>query len=226
MLLAITTSTPRFSAALADLGGNPLQHRVGEHPPSAHAESMFPTIDAMVKEAGATPRAIAAVACDIGPGSFTGTRVGLAAAKGIAFALDVPLWPVVSLEALAAEARAATGATRIATVVDAKRGESFLAAFGGDRDEPPEAVPKERVAARLAAWGPDLVYGQGLPDALALPRWSDGVGFVDARWVATVALRHAASGAQVPDLDRLEPLYAREPDAKLPRPVGSTIGRG
>lgn len=129
-VLALSTSTHRGSAAVleddrvlgtsgyADLGG--------------HAERIFSAITEALAAANITPADIELIACDIGPGSFTGVRVGVAAAKGLALGLGVPLVGVGGLEAMAAAAFA-TGAAKpqdtVVALVDAKKQEFFLAAY-------------------------------------------------------------------------------------------------
>jgi tRNA threonylcarbamoyladenosine biosynthesis protein TsaB len=120
---------------------------------------MFAEIDAAL--AGADRTSLDAIACDVGPGSFTGIRVGLAAAKGIALALDIPLVPVTSLEALAAAARIGGAEGPIVAVLDARRGEIFVQRFDGAEPGEPKHVPRSAIGDLLRAH-PDAVFC-GLP---------------------------------------------------------------
>ncbi len=99
-ILGIETSTQKGSIALMDRAT-----LVKELPLSAalnkHAERLLPQIDILLKETGTAPSDLAAIAVSIGPGSFTGLRVGLATAKGLAYALGLPLLPVSTLRAMA-----------------------------------------------------------------------------------------------------------------------------
>ncbi len=216
-VLGLSTSTPRGGAAIV-LGDRVLG--AAAYDDLAHAERIFAAIDEALGAAGLGREAIEAVACDVGPGSFTGVRVGVAAAKGIALALDVPLVGVTSLEAMAFEAFA-TGAAgpgdRCAPLLDAKKGEVFLAAYDASLTPllAPEHAPREEalarvpagavvvgaVAAELAGAGAAIARGPGLdlPSAAAIARI--GAGRIGG-----------APGAHDPGL--LEPLYVRAPDAR------------
>ena len=100
MYLALDTSTPRGSVCVG-VGSRVVAHRVIEGQGS-HSSDLIPTIGAVLLEARADLSALAGVVVGAGPGSFTGVRVAAATAKGLAHALDIPLWAVSSLEAAAA----------------------------------------------------------------------------------------------------------------------------
>ncbi len=104
-VLAISTSTPRGSAALVRDGE--AVAAVAYVDLQGHAERIFQAIEAVLAQSGETRRSLDGLACDIGPGSFTGVRVGVASTKGIALGLGLPLAGVTSLEAMAAAAFAA-----------------------------------------------------------------------------------------------------------------------
>jgi tRNA threonylcarbamoyladenosine biosynthesis protein TsaB len=123
------------------------------------AETLLPAIAALLEEASATLDDVGAYAISIGPGSFTGLRVGLSTLKGLAFGSDAPAFAVPTLAALAAEAP--EGAGPVAALLDARRGELYAAAFEAD--------------GRAGAWLPEGVYAAG--DLLArLPRPCRAVG--------------------------------------------------
>ena len=123
LILAFDTATDRATSALVG-DGEVLGERV------SRASTLLVDIDALVRQAGAHPRDVTGLAVGIGPGSFTGIRIGLAAARGLALALDVPAAGVSTLDALAA------GAPGAAAVIDAKRREVFVAG-------PPAIEPAE-----------------------------------------------------------------------------------
>lgn len=129
-ILAISTSTPRGSAALIRDGE--ATAAVAYVDLQGHAERIFAAIDAALAQAGEHRGAIEALACDVGPGSFTGVRVGVASAKGIALGLGLRLAGVGSLEAMAAAAFA-TGAAGpgdvVLSVIDAKKSEVYAAVY-------------------------------------------------------------------------------------------------
>ena len=113
LILAFDTATDRATSALVG-DGELLGERV------SRASTLLADVDALVRQAGAHPRDITGLAVGIGPGSFTGIRIGLAAARGLALALDVPAAGVSTLDALAA------GAPGAIPVIDAKRREVFV----------------------------------------------------------------------------------------------------
>ena len=221
-ILALTTATPRFGAALVD--GAVLVASVEHDEEMKHAERLFPAVERVLAEAGWSRGQLDAIACDIGPGSFTGVRVGLASAKGMALGLDVPLCPVGSLEAMAAAAFALGPAAvrRVACALDARRGELFLAAYGPDlqAELAPEHLLCDTALSRLDA----LELAQLLLCGRVLRGQVEGRRYLDdpscelpsAAWIGQIASGRLAS--PVPALDRIEPLYVRGPDAKVPPP--------
>ncbi len=126
MILAIETATEICSAALVQ-SGKIISHRsINEK--NIHSEQLMVLIDKMVHESNISKNAIRAVAVSIGPGSFTGLRIGLSSAKGFALALNIPLIPVPTLDGLAEEYRENhfTGKEAIfCSLIDAKRNEAF-----------------------------------------------------------------------------------------------------
>src|SRR5262249_1069525 len=120
LTLAFDTATGTATTALVR-DGDVLGERVGR------ASEILADADELVRAAGLTPADVDLLAVGVGPGSFTGMRIGLAAARGLALALDVPVAGVSTLDALAA---AAPGAV---PVVDAKRGEIFTLISGQAR---------------------------------------------------------------------------------------------
>ena len=216
-ILAITTSTPRFEAAFLD--GEAI--RVGGYDgEKAHAERMFAEIEAVL--AGADRASLDAIACDVGPGSFTGIRVGLAAAKGIALALDIPLVPITSLETIATAARLGGAEATIVAVLDARRGEIFVQRFDRAEAGEPHHLPRS-AQGELVRAHPDAAFC-GLPLGAGERRLADkvhGIETPSAAVMARIARDRLARDriAAAPPLELVEPVYLRPPDAKLP---GST----
>ncbi|MFA6437900.1 MAG: tRNA (adenosine(37)-N6)-threonylcarbamoyltransferase complex dimerization subunit type 1 TsaB [Bacteriovoracaceae bacterium] len=136
MILAIETATEVCSAALVD-------HQTviavrSQHEKNIHSERLLSLIDDVFSAAGIGRTAIDAVAVSIGPGSFTGLRIGLSAAKGLALALDVPLIAVPTLDGIAEAYRSARKSSDpdiFCAMIDAKREEAFYAFYKIDRDE-------------------------------------------------------------------------------------------
>jgi tRNA threonylcarbamoyladenosine biosynthesis protein TsaB len=225
-VLALSTSTPRGSAALVRDGET--LAAVAYADLAGHAERIFSAVDAVLAEAGVGRGALDALACDIGPGSFTGVRVGVASAKGIAMGLDLPLFGVISLEAMAAAAFALGAAGPgdvVAAAIDAKKSELFAAAYDASgaalvapctRAVGPEAFDLAVAAGRCVVAVGEVAVGVALPAGVILAR---GAAFdlPDAAWIGRLALGRLLAGER-PDAGPLEPLYVRPPDAKPAAP--------
>jgi len=235
MMLGITTATPRGSVALVEEGR--LVGRASYEGEMHHAERIFGALDELLTDVGVDRQSLGAVGCDVGPGSFTGIRAGLAAAKGIALGLGVPLLGVGSLEAMAAAAWAEPALPeldRVVCLLDARRGETFFAAY-------------DRCLGLVA--GPGHVRTPELLAALGELGRATGVGFVgrqasvlcppldrarvvdreacslpDAEWIARLAQTRIEHG-EGPPLGDVEPVYLRAPDAVQPA-AGAGPGPG
>ena len=233
LVLGLSTATPRGSVAL--LRGDRLLASCIYEDEMRHAERLFDTIDQVLADAQLAARRLTAIACDVGPGSFTGVRVGVASAKGMALALGVPLVPVGSLEAMAMAAFHAVGrdVAQVVCVIDAKRQETFFAAY--DRQLTARRGPAHIAAAEtLSALG-DLAEDRtvpfcgrasrelGLPPARLLE--APACELPHAEWVGRRAL--ALMNTQLPALADVEPVYLRAPDAvpNLPKPVNGRLER-
>jgi tRNA threonylcarbamoyladenosine biosynthesis protein TsaB len=156
-VLAIETSSPRGSVALAERGRVVLS--LEHDQANAHAERLLPLIERAFSESGFPKRSLERVAVGIGPGSFTGLRVGIALAEGIALGLGLPLVGVGALRAMAASAGARDTRLRV-PVLDARRGEVFVAAYTASGEErlAPIALPVETARGELAKLGADLHF--------------------------------------------------------------------
>jgi tRNA threonylcarbamoyladenosine biosynthesis protein TsaB len=190
LTLAFDTATSVATAALVR-DGEVLGERV------SRAVRVLKDADELLREAGEPRTSLTGVVVGTGPGSFTGLRMGLAAARGLALALDVPVAGVSTLEALAA------GAPGAVPVVDAGRREVF-ALVGGE--------PKVLAPAELE---PGLLVGDG---ALRYRSVFEELGATippddDARHVPR-ARHHAALASDFGPADAVEPLYLRVPDAE------------
>ena len=205
MILAIDTCLFACSAAVVQDGAV----RAGRVEPMSrgHQERLAPLVAEVMAEAGGVGfDQLDRIAVTIGPGSFTGLRVGLAFAKGLSAALAIPAVGVGSLEALAQPHKG-----RVFAVLDAKRGQVYLQAFAdGAAVSAPDALPIETAAARVAELAPDILVGTGAA-LLAQMRPSAQAIAVDHADPAAIAAL-GASRSPVPP----RPLYLRAPDAKLP----------
>jgi tRNA threonylcarbamoyladenosine biosynthesis protein TsaB len=215
-ILALTTATPRCSVVVAD--GDLELARGGYDDEMRHAERLFGVVDEVLAAAKIRREDVEAIACDVGPGSFTGVRVGLASAKGMALGLQIPLIGVCGLAAMAEAARQTRPEGVIVPVTDGKRGELFFAAYDAQGAEvlSPRSLRAEQFRDALAEFGQDvLLYGDVLDtlDDLGHRRVeADGTALPDAADIARLALRQMAAGGVVPLAD-VEPVYARAPDA-------------
>jgi tRNA threonylcarbamoyladenosine biosynthesis protein TsaB len=196
----------------------------------SHADTLPTLVERVLTEAGCAIEDLDALAVSIGPGSFTGLRVGLALAKGIAFAGDLPLAPVPTLEALAWVAGATSGET-VCAALDARKREVYAAFFRIDaggrpcRLTPDAALPPAVLAARLdrgtiLVGDAAQVYADVLGPRVTLrpfeshhPRGGVVARLGTERLLAGEAIRPAAG------LGALEPVYVRPPDAELPHPA-------
>lgn len=203
MLLAFDTATPQVTVALHDGASVVAESRTVV--PMRHGESLVPLIDDVLRDSGVSRRDLDGVAVGVGPGPYTGLRVGLVTAQAIAHALGIPLHGVCSLDVLAAEAAEVIGEPfRVAT--DARRREVFLASYDTDGRRLHGPV----VVKPADAPGSGPVAGQGAelyPDDLGAPA---GPLLPSAGWLARVVLAGSAEAMPV------EPLYLRRPDATVP----------
>jgi tRNA threonylcarbamoyladenosine biosynthesis protein TsaB len=214
-LLAIETATESCSAAL--LAGERVFAR-SELAPRRHAELLLPMCESLLAQAGLRQCELDAIAVGRGPGAFTGVRLAIAAAQGIALALDIAVVPVSSLAALAMQAPA-NGAAILA-VIDARMGEVYAGTFrrAGDGIEPlaEEWVgPPDRLALPPAdrwniigsGWA---AYRGALAERLpAAPVWAEGTHYPQAIDVARIALPLARAGCGVAPEAAL-PVYLRD----------------
>lgn len=202
MLLAFDTATQLVSVALHD--GERVVVELSSDQPMKHGEHLAPLIARSLEEAGIVRQDLTAIAVGVGPGPFTGLRVGVVTARTLGFVLDVPVYGVCSLDAIALEV-VATGATPGSFLVatDARRKEVYLASYDADgrRLEGPVVTKPADVATDVpvAGAGPEL-YPDAFPHAIAPVR--PGAG-----WLA------AGVGSELVELLDPEPLYLRRPDA-------------
>ena len=147
MLLAIDTSSLVLSCALAEKDRLVAEWTVQKR--LTHSEQLIPHLDAMMKEAGVSKEDITAIAVSIGPGSFTGLRIGLATAKMAAYIWKVPIVGVDTLESLARNMEGAEAF--ILPLEDAQRGHVYAALYGAFdefwKEAPEEAAPIDDVIA-------------------------------------------------------------------------------
>ena len=191
LILAFDTATSTATAALVR-DGEVLGERM------SFAVRLLEDVDALLGEAGVQPSQLDALAVGIGPGSFTGVRMGLAAARGLAFSLDVPVAGVSTLDALAA------GAPDAVPLIDAKRREVFVAR-GGEA----LALP----AAAFDAPGRTCVGDGAVRYRAHLEQTGAHVPPDDSELHLPRARFHARLARDFGPAASVEPLYVRAPDA-------------
>jgi tRNA threonylcarbamoyladenosine biosynthesis protein TsaB len=192
LMLAFDTATEVATSALVD-DGEVLAER------SSRARTLLEDVDALLRQGGANARDLDALAVGIGPGSFTGVRIGLATARGLALALELPGAGVSTLAALAA------GAPGAIPVVDARRREVFALVDG----EPSVLAPAD-----LTIEPGTVCVGDGArryrdifeAGGAVVPPDDDERHLPRARF-------HAALAGTLGPVDEIEPLYLRVPDA-------------
>ena len=220
-LLAIETSTPGSSVAVGEdrrtLAAASRIDRVG------HAGFLVPAIDFCFDQVGWSPIDLDAVVVDVGPGLYTGIRVGLATAQGLAAAFGVPLIPAISVDALALEAK--TGHRMIWTVIDVRRGQYAVARYkpvpgGVVRDSATELMDAEELKAALLSTADDsLVVGDSAEFPEGFFRGMHHVKTGRPRYPYAVALADIGAGKyerdEYPSPEDVRPLYLREPDVTI-----------
>jgi tRNA threonylcarbamoyladenosine biosynthesis protein TsaB len=195
LILAFDTATDVATSALVD-DGEVLGERV------SRAVTLLEDVDALLRQAGAHTGDIAGLAVGVGPGSFTGIRVGLATARGLALALDIPVAGISTLDALAA------GADGAVPVVDARRKEVFVLHEGPRVLRPAELAP---IPGTLLVGSGAVRYREVFEASGAIvPPDSDERHVPRARFHARLARDFAAA-------DAVQPLYLRVPDADRTR---------
>ena len=238
LILGIETATDRVGCAIADSSG--VRAAIGVTRPRHHAELLAPQVQTLCRQAGVTLRDVTAVAVDTGPGLYTGLRVGVTTARTMAHALGVEVIGVSSLDVVAFGLRHTR--RRVVSVIDARRGEVFWAAYehvdgrGVRRlTDPAVASPPEAASrvAQLVSAAPGSSSGDGLllagDGALQHAGAFAGIGGATIAdpslahpsaesLVLLACLRAGSDRAQSPH--EIKPLYLRRPDA---RPVASGL---
>ncbi len=210
LVLAIDTASADCAVCLLDAAAGRVLAARTETIGTGHAERLMGQIAGVLEEAGRTYRDLARIAVGVGPGSFTGVRIAVSAARGFALALGIPAVGVSALEGLAADAHAIAGVSVLA-VIDAHRGQVYCQPF--DAAGVPEAAPAVLPLAEAAALASrsTVIAGTGAPllSAIGADR---GAVLADRATggIETVARIAAARAPGAPPV----PLYLRAPDAK------------
>jgi len=209
MLLALDTSGPMCSAALMDTQTGDFIFARSDDLGRGHAEHLMNMLEEELSAQGIDWKVVTRLAVVNGPGSFTGLRVGLATARGVAMALKVPCQGVTAFDAFHHEYGQGQP---FACVLDAKRSQIWLQCFAADgRGDQPRAIAAETLFDELSA-DTKLLAGSGA----LLPQTAELEGFTILSTAPSAPIRAVAQFANNRSInsDKPKPLYLREPDAK------------
>ena len=220
-ILAIETATPGSSIALAE--GRQIVAHAGLVDRTGHSRFVVPAIDFCFDQVGWSPGELDGIAVDVGPGLYTGIRVGLATAQALGAALGVPVIPVSSLDAVALEA--ATGHRRIWAVIDVRRGELAVASYrpvpgGVVKDGTLELVDIDGFRARLGSDPSDiLLVGETTVLPSSFLQGLHRVKIGRPRFPSAAAVAEIGGGRlerdEAPSPEDIRPLYLRDPDVTI-----------
>ncbi|MFI7540259.1 tRNA (adenosine(37)-N6)-threonylcarbamoyltransferase complex dimerization subunit type 1 TsaB [Actinoplanes sp. NPDC049599] len=209
LVLALDTATPAVTAALGEVTDSGIKGLAERRTvdPRAHGERLAPQVQLVLDAAGVRPRELAAIVAGVGPGPFTGLRVGLATAAAMGQALGIPTYGICSLDAIGR----AAGPGRVLVATDARRREVYFATYAdGVRVTGPEvAKPADVLVAADRAVGEGAlkyseIFGIPIDDRVLFPSGE-----------ALIALAAAQVRGRAPG-EQLTPLYLRRPDAVEP----------
>jgi tRNA threonylcarbamoyl adenosine modification protein YeaZ len=205
VLLAFDTSSPTVTVAVHD--GTEVIAELTSSATMRHGEQLAPLVADALAQVSIGPRDLTAIAVGVGPGPFTGLRVGLVTARTMAHVLEIPVYGVCSLDVLAVEAvDTGTVSGEFVVATDARRREVYIATYddglrvaGPDVQRPAEVTTDAPVVGEGAELYPDA-----FPDGRTPRRPSAG-------WLTRCVVDELA------ELHDPEPLYLRRPDAEIPR---------
>jgi tRNA threonylcarbamoyladenosine biosynthesis protein TsaB len=231
LVLGVETSTMQGGTAL--VGDDGLRSEYTLNVEATHSERLLPTIDRMLRDAGVGLDALSGLAVSIGPGSFTGLRIGLSTVKGLAYATGLPVVGVPTLEALACTV--AFAREQVCPVLDARKQEVYAALFRCERGEvvrvmEDAALAPEALCDRIRR--PTIFLGDGLAvyeelfrrllgDRMLVP--PPACRGARPAWVAELGRRRLLRGER-DQVDALVPRYLRPSEAEL-RLHGKLRGR-
>lgn len=185
---------------------------------SGQARRLIPLIEEVLAEAAIKPADLNAIVTTIGPGAFTGLRIGLSAAKGMALALDIPLYGITTLQALASQYAAQNQpAMLFSVIIETKRSDFYTQTFNAKGEKSSEA------AAVLAAAMPDvsghILIGDGAPrfqkETGSFGVYKSGYELPDMGWLAKYFYENEGAFTANP-----RPLYLRGADVTMPKTPG------
>lgn len=213
-ILALDTAARFCAAAVYDAGSETVLAAVSEDIGKGHAEVLMDHVERALAEAGLSIGEIGRIAVNVGPGSFTGVRIGVSAARGFALALRCPAIGVTAFEALAAETSALFPARPVTVFLDAHRGEIYTQSFdeAGTPASQPAVMTREEAEGFAAGLLSETVLAGSAAGAIGEAlgsRFALGADGPTGR-IGT----YARLAARRPAGEAPKPLYMRGPDAK------------
>ncbi|AFL48642.1 tRNA threonylcarbamoyladenosine biosynthesis protein TsaB [Sinorhizobium fredii] len=208
LVLAIDTSGSGCAAAVYDGAAGEVLARAGADIGRGHAERLMEFVDEALLASDRQLAEIDRIAVTIGPGSFTGIRVGVAAARGLALALGKPAVGVTTLQVVAENAREKQPGRPVLAAIDAKRGEVYVQSFTalGEAEGEAEILPLAEARDRVSGFT-GVICGSGAPLVASAER-AGGPDEIDVAFVGRLG------AAADPASAKPKPLYLRGPDAK------------
>ena len=227
-ILAIETTAAAASAAVID--SDECVHEVKSEANMTHLQNLMPLIEQALEDCGLSLKDIGGIAVSRGPGSFTGIRIGMATAKGLAQVLQVPVAEVPTLKAMSMNGWNFGGI--VCPVLDARRSQVYAAAYVFEEDEMKELLPEgaydpQAVVDAVAGKGPVLFMGDGIGNPKIRTILEEGVGpeaffapeekrFQTAEMVAVLGLEIFREGGAV-SYSEAQPEYLRKSEAERKR---------
>jgi tRNA threonylcarbamoyladenosine biosynthesis protein TsaB len=232
-ILALDTSTPFATVAITKRGETTAESNLA--PVSTHTKTLLPEVVRLLNETGIDPKDLDLVAVGLGPGSFTGLRIGLSTAKGLAWAAQKPLIGVPTLDAMAQAYPIGPG--QICPIIDARKNQVYAALYqpsitgGWQRTTDFNAFTIDQLAdviqTETVFFGPAVNrYGEAWANALG-DKFKRGDPKLDAPKASTIAQLSTellATGTET-NPARIVPIYIRPPDIRPPKNKGITVYR-
>ncbi|MGJ4941168.1 tRNA (adenosine(37)-N6)-threonylcarbamoyltransferase complex dimerization subunit type 1 TsaB [Bradyrhizobium sp. HKCCYLS1011] len=218
LILAIDTALDHCAAAVLDTDVGEMRAHESQPMKRGHAEALMPMIARVVRQSGVSFAALDRIAVTTGPGSFTGLRVGLSAARGIALAAHKPVVGVTTLSAYAAPIVSEDSPHPVISAIDARHDQVYFQVVGGGGNElvAPQVAPIEDA---LAAAHLGAVHLVGNAAGLLAARWpadAEAPASVDMQAAPDIAWVAWLGAAADPERAPARPFYLRAPDVKLP----------
>ncbi|KIZ40713.1 MULTISPECIES: tRNA (adenosine(37)-N6)-threonylcarbamoyltransferase complex dimerization subunit type 1 TsaB [Rhodopseudomonas] len=216
LILAIDTALDACAAAVLDTEANRLIARESEPMQRGHAEALMPMIARVIKASGLGFPQLDRIAVTTGPGSFTGLRVGLSAARGIALAAGKPAVGFTTLAAYAAPLLSEHDDSPIVSAIDARHDQVYYQVVSGNGTSmvKPQIAPIAQVLATACVGAPRLVGNAARILADRWPATAEPAALVDAQPAPDIAWVAWLGAAVTPETAPARPYYLRPPDAK------------